>query len=688
MSDFDHFGSSDEENAEIKKLQAEVDTDPDNFEHWEKLVRACEGLEGGLNRNSSPQALGTLRDAYDRFLLKFPLLFGYWKKYADLEFNIAGPESAEMVYERGCASITNSVDLWTDYCSFKMETTHVPHLVRDTPHRPLKTSNERYAGHAHRLSKYPTVRNANSSPIVGMPSHTTLPGSVHFHLTMTSSVLRFTLHVASPPYRSPWNALDLDSLVDFSDTPSCISRLPPLFWLFERGATCVGLDFLAHPFWDKYIEYEERQEAQDKIFAILSRVIHIPMHQYARYFERFRQLSHSRPVTELVPAETLDRFKAEVEAEAAQYAGVQRTELEVERDLRAKIDAMYYEYFTQTQNETNKRWTYESEVKRPYFHVTELENPQLVNWRKYLDFEESEGNSTRTVFLYERCLVTCAFYDEFWFRYARWMSAQEDKEEEVRIIYQRAATLFVPISRPGIRLQWAYFEESCGRIDIARDIHAAILMGLPDCIEAITSWAHLQRRQSGLDAAIEVFKAQIDSPQVDIFTKAALVTEWASFLWKVKGSTEEARNVFLKNVQWYADSRVFWDRWLEFELQQATSTEVEEQHAERVKQIFDELRSKSRLSASTKQDLYHIYLSYLQQRGGKDAMKQFLAIDREIYGPGSISVLAKAKSGKENGVGGGELDEATRHRAEARYLKYYELPTEPDAEGQGTAPFN
>ena len=60
-------------------------------------MRACEGLEGGLNRNSSPQALATLRATYDRFLLKFPLLFGYWKKYADLEFNISGPESAEMV---------------------------------------------------------------------------------------------------------------------------------------------------------------------------------------------------------------------------------------------------------------------------------------------------------------------------------------------------------------------------------------------------------------------------------------------------------------------------------------------------------------------------------------------------------------------------------------------------------------
>lgn len=71
--------------------------DSDSFENWEALVRAAETLEGGLNRNSSPQAISTVRDAYDRFLAKFPLLFGYWKKYADLEFSIAGTEAAEMV---------------------------------------------------------------------------------------------------------------------------------------------------------------------------------------------------------------------------------------------------------------------------------------------------------------------------------------------------------------------------------------------------------------------------------------------------------------------------------------------------------------------------------------------------------------------------------------------------------------
>ncbi|KAF4974039.1 hypothetical protein FZEAL_9011 [Fusarium zealandicum] len=608
MSDFGHYGSSEEEYATVRKHNAEVEADPDNFENWENLIKASETLEGGLNRNSSPQALATFRDAYDRFLLKFPLLFGYWKKYADMEFNIAGPESAEMVsvslirvstdmsltsdqvYERGCANITNSVDLWTDYCSFKMETTHDPHLVRE---------------------------------------------------------------------------------------------------LFERGSTSVGLDFLAHPFWDKYIEYEERQEAHDKIYAIHARIIRIPMHQYARYYERFRSLSHSRPMTEVVSAEDLARFTSEVEAEAMAYGGAAKPELEVERDIRAKVDALFYEVFTATQTEVSKRWTYESEIKRPYFHVTALEHPQLVNWRKYLDFEEAEGDLARIVALYERCLVTCAYYDEFWFRYARWMSGQDGKEEEVRNIYLRAATMFVPVSRPGIRMQWAYFEESTGRVQIALDIHEAILFQLPDCVEVIVSWANVERRQNGIDAAIQVFKDQIDAPTVDIYTKAALVAEWAVLLWKAKGSVEEARGVFQKNLQWYADSRLFWDRWFQFELEQPTSPETEAQHGERMKQVFDELRERSRLSAPVKKELTQTYLNYLVERGDKDAMKLFLQVDREIFGPSSVAKLSHGADGlKENGAALGELDDASKQRAEARYLHFYEIHGEPDPEAQGNADFN
>ncbi|KAG9557044.1 hypothetical protein KCV01_g21963, partial [Aureobasidium melanogenum] len=53
MTDYG-YGTGDEELAEIRKLEADVQASPDEFENWEKLVRAVEGLEGGLNRNSSP----------------------------------------------------------------------------------------------------------------------------------------------------------------------------------------------------------------------------------------------------------------------------------------------------------------------------------------------------------------------------------------------------------------------------------------------------------------------------------------------------------------------------------------------------------------------------------------------------------------------------------------------------------
>jgi pre-mRNA-processing factor 39 len=83
--------------VEFEKENRAVLEDPDDFDAWERLVRIAESLEGGLNRNSSPQAIALTRNVFDRFLAKFPLLFGYWKKYADLEFSIAGTEAAEMV---------------------------------------------------------------------------------------------------------------------------------------------------------------------------------------------------------------------------------------------------------------------------------------------------------------------------------------------------------------------------------------------------------------------------------------------------------------------------------------------------------------------------------------------------------------------------------------------------------------
>ena len=422
--------------------------------------------------------------------------------------------------------------------------------------------------------------------------------------------------------------------------------------LFERGASSVGLDFLAHPFWDKYIEFEENSEAFDRIFYILGRVIHIPMHQYARYFERYRQLVQTRPVSELAPLDLLAQFRVELDAASSHVPPGANSDVDMERDLRLRIDAYHLEIFTKTQAETTKRWTYESEIKRPYFHVTELDEGQLSNWRRYLDFEEAEGSYPRIQFLYERCLVTCAHYEEYWLRYVRWMGAQLEKEEEVRNIFQRASCFYVPIANPTVRLHYAYFEEMMGRVDVAKDIHTAILLTMPNHVETITSLANVSRRHGGLEAAIEVYKMEIDSPQCTLATKAALVAEWARLLWKIKGSPEDARQVFQKNHQYYLDSAPFWTSYLTFELDQPTSAATEGVQYQRIKHVIDGVRSKSTLPIEIIKELVKTYMAYLLERGGEDAADEFMTLDREVSGPASVAAPKIGSAAiKEDGHG-------------------------------------
>ena len=56
------------------------------------------------------------------------------------------------------------------------------------------------------------------------------------------------------------------------------------------------------------------------------------------------------------------------------------------------------------------------QIRRPYFHVKPLEKSQLKCWREYLDFEIAHGSHERALVLFERCLIACALYEEFWLK--------------------------------------------------------------------------------------------------------------------------------------------------------------------------------------------------------------------------------------------------------------------------------
>lgn len=378
---------------------------------------------------------------------------------------------------------------------------------------------------------------------------------------------------------------------------------------------------MAHPFWDAYLEFEERIEAHAQIFEILARIIRIPMHQYAKYFDRFHKLSQQRAVKDIVPSEYFAQWKAEFEMNN----GANQPEAQIEAALRPRAEAHHADTFRHTQEEVNKRWGFEQHIKRPYFHVTEVDEEQLDLWRRYLDFEEQQRDNERIVFLYERCLVALAYYDDFWLRYVRWQLNQRNKSEEVRHIYMRASCFYTAIARPAIRLQWALFEEREGRPQIAADIYSAILDQVPDMTAAISAWANLERRLNGIDAAVQIYNQHISSPATSPATKAELVSSWAKLLWQYKGAPDEARQLLQQSQGRFMDSKIFFATWLDLEIGQHGSQEDEQR--DRIKKVVDDVRKRSQLSKDDQKELCGVYMQWLVDRGTKDVASEWLKLD-------------------------------------------------------------
>lgn len=430
------------------------------------------------------------------------------------------------------------------------------------------------------------------------------------------------------------------------------------------------MDPYSAPLWNKYIEYEERMEEPGKIIALLFRAIQLPSFGNQDHFNRLRHMASYRPIAELLPA-----------ADAVQYLQINPAEVlsgdPNEQKIRGQIDQYYYAIFYQNQTEMTRRKDFESHIERPYFTTDEINDGDFNNWDAYLDFEEAEGNYERTRFLYERCLVACAYYDYFWARFYRWTIYQTKvttqpwgnysntppdpekhnlvikagQEETVRNIFRRAS-YYVPVGRTTIRMMWANWEESIGCVGTADAIYDTMVETLPDFTEAVVDRALLQRRHNGIEAGLQVFRDYIGNRKIasNLYSKGWIVAEWAKLIWKANGDAESARDVFAKSANYYLDVKKFWITWLQFELEVPTTTEEEQkEHHARLKALVHRIRTETRIPPHTIKDLCQLYLDYLKERCGPDAMAEYVELDFETYGPFSAqtaNLIKLAPDGK------------------------------------------
>ena len=180
------------------------------------------------------------------------------------------------------------------------------------------------------------------------------------------------------------------------------------------------------------------------------------------------------------------------------------------------------------------RWTFEEGIKRPYFHVKPLERCQLKNWKEYLDFEIEQGDRKRVLVLFERCLIACALYDDFWLKLIRYLETQNDPEliPKTRDVYERACNVHHP-DKPSLHVMWSTFEEYNENADKAAEILLNLDKVCPNLLQIAYKQINLERRRGDLDKCSQLYQQHIEMAK-NKNVCGSLSIKYARFCHKIK----------------------------------------------------------------------------------------------------------------------------------------------------------
>ncbi|XP_032871270.1 pre-mRNA-processing factor 39-like [Amblyraja radiata] len=332
--------------------------------------------------------------------------------------------------------------------------------------------------------------------------------------------------------------------------------------VFEMALAAAGTDFRSDRLWDMYVSWEKEQGRLKAVTAIYDRLLCIPTQLYSHHFEKFKEHVQGYSPKDVLSTDEFLRLRSEVVTSlAAAEADIdegppgddpppgvgtrdqEKADKELEK-IRAHLEATRQETYLVNEVEVSKRWHFEESIKRPYFHVKPLERVQLKNWKDYLDFEMTNGTNERVLVLFERCVIACALYEDFWIKYAKYL--EHHSVEAVRNVFQRACMVHLP-KKPTLHLLWAAFEEQQGDIKEARRILKTFQLVVPGMAMVLLRRVSLERRSGELVQAETLLREAVELHQGTPLSSFFAI-KLSRQLLKVQKNLAKARKVLLEAI--------------------------------------------------------------------------------------------------------------------------------------------
>uniref|UniRef100_UPI003AAD2698 pre-mRNA-processing factor 39 n=1 Tax=Centroberyx gerrardi TaxID=166262 RepID=UPI003AAD2698 len=496
--------------VDFERLWKAAHDNPQDFTSWTDLLQYCE----------QESHITASRRALAAFLTRYPLCYGYWKKFADLERRAGYNDKAEEVCVQGLQAIPLSVDLWIHYINLLLGT-----LDMNLPESPKR------------------IRSVFEDAVTaaGLDFHSDRLWDLYVEwekeqgdMKAAAAVLDRVLKVPTQLYNSHY-----DKFKAHLNAHEPKEVLPP-------------------------DEYEDLRAS-------------CRQSQKAERAEQAQEEEEERPPGEEEPA-TPEGNDTE----------------ELMQKIREQVLVRRDKVYQQNEGEVRKRWHFEDGIKRPYFHVKPLDRIQLRAWHSYLDWEvaqltkdtkepspepnqeaqegsevtalalapapapapapaqeASEGDAVahddhRVRILFERCLIACALYEEFWTRYVQYLEPQS--LDEARAVYKRACEIHLT-HKHTIHMQWATFEERHGDLVEARRVLEALEKTLPGLAVVRLRRAGLERRAGRLDESEALLREAVAESKEKPSLHAFYSIKLARLLLKLGRNPGKARGVLQEALE-------------------------------------------------------------------------------------------------------------------------------------------
>ncbi|KAL4563590.1 hypothetical protein LXL04_027634 [Taraxacum kok-saghyz] len=397
--------------------------------------------------------------------------------------------------------------------------------------------------------------------------------------------------------------------------------------VFERGLSYVGKDFLSYKLWDLYIRFELSQQQWSLLAHILIRALKFPTKSLHKYYDNFKEfaafveedMSHSKS-RHLEPYEDDSNIEFATSHDKVLYT-IKKLQDSSSVELRSKslnklinIGEGYYRKSCKLHEEIDY---FENYIERDFFHVGPLDDEELENWHNYLDFIEKQEDFDWAVKLYERCLIPCANYPEFWMRYVEFMESKGGREL-ASFALERATKVFLK-NVSEVHIFNARFREKIGDIEGARAAFQNCDTNSDSSfIEIAIKEANMEKRLGNLATALDVYKKALKTAaeREKMHIIPILYIHFFRLKYLITGSADVAMNLLLSGVQQVPHSKLLLEELINFAMMQQGSRHLKV--LDRIMATAITCGSNDRsegLSYKDREDLSNLYLKLVDQCG-------------------------------------------------------------------------